>query len=218
MAAILGISAFYHDSAAALVVDGRIVAAAQEERFTRIKHDAAFPAHAIRYGLREAGLSPADLDYVAFYDKPLTKFERLLETYLAYAPAGFLSFRLAMPLWLKDKLHMRRTLRTAWTAPPAPADLHRPSREPRRQRFFPSPFDRAAIVTLDGVGEWSTAALGVGEGNRMPDRPHRVPALAGPALFGVHLLLRLQGQQRRIQADGPGPLRAARPQPNEART
>lgn len=117
MAAILGISAFYHDSAAAMVVDGRIVAAAQEERFTRIKHDAAFPAHAIRYCLGEAGLSPADLDYVAFYDKPLTKFERLLETYLAYAPAGFRSFRLAMPLWLKDKLHMRRTLREGLDGP-----------------------------------------------------------------------------------------------------
>src|SRR5215467_9961684 len=111
MAAILGISAFYHDSAAALVVDGRIVAAAQEERFTRIKHDPAFPARAVAYCLGEAGLSPGDLDYVAFYDKPLTKFERLLETYLAYAPAGFRSFRLAMPLWLKDKLHMRRMIR-----------------------------------------------------------------------------------------------------------
>ena len=111
MTAILGISAFYHDSAAALVVDGEIVAAAQEERFTRIKHDAAFPAHAIDYCLREGKLAADDVDYVAFYDKPLTKFERLLETYLAYVPSGFRSFRLAMPLWLKDKLHMRRTLR-----------------------------------------------------------------------------------------------------------
>ena len=113
MTAILGISAFYHDSAAALVVDGQIVAAAQEERFTRIKHDPAFPARAIEFCLSEAGLTPGQLDYVAFYDKPLTKFERLLETYLAYAPAGFRSFRLAMPLWLKDKLHMRRTIRQA---------------------------------------------------------------------------------------------------------
>src|SRR5208282_3255721 len=111
MTAILGISAFYHDSAAALVVDGQVVAAAQEERFTRIKHDPAFPTHALDYCLHEGGLSPDDVDYVAFYDKPLTKFERLLETYLAYAPSGFRSFRLAMPLWLKDKLHMRRTLR-----------------------------------------------------------------------------------------------------------
>src|SRR5213596_3314543 len=111
MTAILGISAFYHDSAAALVVDGDIAAAAQEERFSRKKHDPGFPGKAIAYCLKEAGLKPEQLDYVAFYDKPLTKFDRLLETYLAYAPAGFRSFRLAMPLWLKDKLHMRRTLR-----------------------------------------------------------------------------------------------------------
>ena len=113
MTAILGLSAFYHDSAAALVVDGRIAAAAQEERFTRVKHDPAFPGEAVAYCLREANLSPADVDYVAFYDKPLTKFERLLETYLAYAPVGFKSFRQAIPLWLKDKLHMRRTIRRA---------------------------------------------------------------------------------------------------------
>src|SRR6266550_125175 len=111
MTAILGISAFYHDSGAALVVDGEIVAAAQEERFTRKKHDPGFPANAIAYCLKEAGLTAEELSYVAFYDKPLTKFDRLLETYLAYAPKGFNSFRLAMPLWLKDKLHMRRTLR-----------------------------------------------------------------------------------------------------------
>src|ERR1043166_2451495 len=111
MTAILGISAFYHDSAAALVVDGDIVAAAQEERFTRKKHDAGFPTNAIDYCLRESGLAAKQLGYVAFYDKPLAKFDRLLETYLAYAPRGFRSFRLAMPLWLKDKLHMRRTLR-----------------------------------------------------------------------------------------------------------
>src|SRR5207244_2756718 len=111
MTAILGISAFYHDSAAALVVDGEIVAAAQEERFSRKKHDPAFPASAIAYCLKEGGLRTEDLNYIAFYDKPLTKFDRLLETYLAYAPAGFASFRQAMPLWLKDKLHMRRTLR-----------------------------------------------------------------------------------------------------------
>ena len=128
MTAILGISAFYHDSAAALVLDGQIVGAAQEERFTRIKHDSAFPTQAIDYCLREGGLSPGDLDYVAFYDKPLTKFERLLETYLAYVPSGFRSFKLAMPLWLKDKLHMRRTLRRGLERPePCTADLHRPS-------------------------------------------------------------------------------------------
>ena len=138
MAAILGISAFYHDSAAALVVDGRIVAAAQEERFTRIKHDPAFPGPGrSSTACARPGCRPDDLDYVAFYDKPLTKFERLLETYLAYAPAGFRSFRLAMPLWLKDKLHLRRTLRQRpGRADPRAAGLHRPSREPRRQRLL----------------------------------------------------------------------------------
>ena len=135
MTVVLGSRAFYHDSAAALVVDGRIVAAAQEERFTRKKHDPGFPALRRRYCLAEAGLTPDELDYVAFYDKPLTKFERLLETYLAFAPAGFRSFRMAMPLWLKDKLHLRRTIRRGLGRPtPGPARLHRPSREPRRQR------------------------------------------------------------------------------------
>jgi carbamoyltransferase len=168
MTAILGISAFYHDSAAALVLDGHIAAAAQEERFTRIKHDPAFPTHAIAYCLRQGGLSPADLDYVAFYDKPLTKFERLLETYLAYAPRGFRSFRLAMPLWLKDKLHMRRTLRNALGGLTHVRLIFTDHHESHAaSAFFPSPFDRAAIITLDGVGEWSTATWGVGEGNRI---------------------------------------------------
>ncbi len=168
MAAILGISAFYHDSAAALVVDGRIVGAAQEERFSRKKHDAAFPARAAEACLREAGITADDLDYVAFYDKPLTKFERLLETYLAYAPSGFRSFRLAIPLWLKDKLHMRGTIRRglggAARARLVFADHHETH---AASAFFPSPFDSAAILTLDGVGEWTTAAFGVGEGNRI---------------------------------------------------
>jgi carbamoyltransferase len=168
MNAILGLSAFYHDSAAALVVDGRIVAAAQEERFTRKKHDPAFPANAIEYCLREAGLKPEQLNYVAFYDKPLTKFDRLLETYLAYAPAGFRSFRMAMPLWLKDKLHMRRTLReqfrSASNAPLVFTDHHESH---AASAFFPSPYDRAAVLTIDGVGEWSTVTYGVGEGNKL---------------------------------------------------
>jgi carbamoyltransferase len=168
MAAILGISAFYHDSAAALVVDGRIVAAAQEERFTRIKHDPAFPAQALHYCLQEGGIAPDELDYVAFYDKPLTKFERLLETYLAFAPVGFRSFRLAMPLWLKDKLHMRRTLRRGLGGPTRARLIFTDHHESHAaSAFFPSPFDRAAIVTLDGVGEWSTATFGVGEENRI---------------------------------------------------
>jgi carbamoyltransferase len=168
MTAILGISAFYHDSAAALVVDGQIVAAAQEERFTRLKHDPAFPARAIEYCLRQAELSSQDLDYVAFYDKPLTKFERLLETYLAYVPSGFRSFRLAMPLWLKDKLHMRRTLRRGLGGDTQARLIFTDHHESHAaSAFFPSPFDRAAILTLDGVGEWSTATFGVGEANRV---------------------------------------------------
>jgi len=168
MTAILGISAFYHDSAAALVVDGDIVAAAQEERFTRKKHDPGFPAHAIAYCLAEGGLPPEALDYVVFYDKPLTKFDRLLETYLAYAPAGFKSFRLAMPLWLKDKLHLRRTLRQRLRAARRARLVFTDHHESHAaSAFFPSPFERAAILTLDGVGEWSTATFGVGEGNQL---------------------------------------------------
>src|SRR5205807_2211938 len=145
-----------------------IAAAAQEERFTRIKHDPAFPTHAVEYCLRAAGLSPDDLDHVAFYDKPLAKFDRLLETYLAYAPAGFRSFRLAMPLWLKDKLHMRRTLRQQLRAAGKTPMLFTDHHESHAaSAFFPSPFDSAAILTVDGVGEWSTATLGVGEGNKL---------------------------------------------------
>ena len=113
MSRILGISAFYHDSAAALIVDGDITAAAQEERFTRIKHDHEFPTHAVKYCLEEAGIEPEDLDYVVFYDKPLQKFDRLLETYVAYAPSGFRSFLMAMPLWLKTKLHLPREIKKA---------------------------------------------------------------------------------------------------------
>ena len=168
MSAILGISAFYHDSAAALIIDGQIIAAAQEERFTRIKHDPAFPAHAIEYCLREAGLCANDLDYVGFYDKPLAKFERLLETYLAYVPAGFFSFRQAMPLWLKEKLHMRRTLRSELGGSNSARLIFTDHHESHAaSAFFPSPFERAAILTLDGVGEWSTATLGVGNGNQI---------------------------------------------------
>jgi carbamoyltransferase len=166
--AILGISAFYHDSAAALVVDGKIVAAAQEERFTRKKHDAAFPDRAVAFCLAEAGLRPADLDYVVFYDKPFTKFDRLLETYLAFAPAGFRSFRLAMPLWLKEKLHLRRTLRRHLAGADRARLIFTDHHESHAaSAFFPSPFERAAFLTLDGVGEWSTATFGTGEGNQL---------------------------------------------------
>jgi carbamoyltransferase len=168
MTAILGISAFYHDSAAALVVDGRISAAAQEERFTRKKHDASLPRQAIAYCLSAGGLTAADLDYIAFYDKPLTKFERLIETYLAFAPRGFRSFRLAMPLWLKEKLHMRRTLRDGLGGETKARLVFTDHHESHAaSAFFPSPFEDAAIVTLDGVGEWTTTTIGVGEKNRI---------------------------------------------------
>jgi carbamoyltransferase len=168
MTAILGISAFYHDSAAALVVDGEIVAAAQEERFTRKKHDPAFPSRAVAYCLAEAGLRPDQVDYVAFYDKPLTKFERLLETYLAFAPEGFRSFAMAMPLWLKDKLHMRRTIRAGLGGPTRARLVFTDHHESHAaSAFFPSPYEEAAVLTLDGVGEWSTATIGRGVGNKI---------------------------------------------------
>ncbi len=168
MPAILGLSAFYHDSAAALVVDGDIVAAAQEERFTRIKHDHEFPTHAVDYCLREASLMPEQLDYVVFYDKPLLKFDRLLETYLAFAPEGFQSFLMAMPLWLKTKLHLPREIRKAlggrYTKRIAFTGHHESH---AASTFFPSRYEDAAILTLDGVGEWDTATIGHGQGNKI---------------------------------------------------
>lgn len=172
MIAILGVSAFYHDSAAALIIDGKIIAAAQEERFTRKKHDAAFPAEAVAYCLKEGGLDPGQLDYVVFYEKPLTKFDRLLETYLAYAPAGFRNFRMAMPVWLKEKLHLRRTLRNHLPGALSGAGRARlvfteHHESHAASAFFPSPFASAAFLTLDGVGEWSTATFGTGEGNQL---------------------------------------------------
>ncbi len=168
MTAILGVSAFYHDSAATLVIDGELVAAAQEERFTRKKHDYDFPQHAVDYCLTAAGLNPEDLDYVGFYDKPLLKFERLLETYLAFVPRGYRSFRQAIPLWLKQKLHlpreMRKGLHHRYRGRFVFTDHHESH---AASAFFPSPFDEAAILTLDGVGEWSTACIGCGRGNRI---------------------------------------------------
>ena len=169
---VLGISAFYHDSAAALVEDGRIVAAAQEERFSRKKHDARFPVHAVEYCLGAAGVRPNAIDYVAFYDKPFLKFERLLETYLSFAPRGFQSFRMALPLWIREKLFQKDLLRT---------ELRRymPEFTPERllftehhlshaaSAFFPSPFDEAAVLTMDGVGEWATTSASVGKGNTL---------------------------------------------------
>ncbi len=165
---ILGISAFYHDSAAALVTDGEIIAAAQEERFTRKKHDFGFPKQAIEYCLHEAGIDAQDLDYVGFYDKPFAKFDRLLETYLAYAPAGFISFCKAMPLWLRQKLHLPRQMDKGLGRQYKKRYVFTDHHESHAaSAFFPSPFDEAAILTIDGVGEWATAACGVGRGNRI---------------------------------------------------
>ncbi len=168
MTNIVGISALYHDSAAALIVDGRIVAAAQEERFTRKKHDPDFPANAIDYCLNAGGVRPEDIDYVAFYEKPFLKFDRLLETYLAFAPTGFRSFRMAMPALLKNKIHLRRLLQREFKAARKSRFVFLEHHESHAaSAFFPSPFDEAAILTVDGVGEWSTATIGVGEGNRL---------------------------------------------------
>lgn len=183
MTAILGISAFYHDSAAALVVDGRIVAAAQEERFSRKKHDHEFPTHAVDFCLKQGGLTPDQLDYVGFYDKPLLKFGRLIETYLAYAPTGFESFRQAMPLWLRQKLHLPREMSAALGGAYSKRYVFTEHHESHAaSAFFPSPFDEAAILTMDGVGEWATMSYGVGKGNRIAlsgqmDFPHSLGLL-----------------------------------------
>lgn len=172
---ILGISAYYHDAAACLVINGKIIAAAQEERFTRVKHDPSFPNHAISYCLKEAGISANDLDHIVFYDKPFLKFERLLETYLAFAPRGFKSFATSLPVWLKDKLFQKSVITKAMT------DLwgkdirwgdrllfseHHLSHA--ASAFFPSPFEEAAVLTMDGVGEWTTTSLAIGsKGNNL---------------------------------------------------
>ena len=157
---ILGISAFYHDSAARLVGDGEIVAAAQEERFTRKKHDARFPDHAVALLPRGRRHRVGDVDHVVFYDKPLLKFERLLETYLAFAPRGLPLVPTAMPLWLREKLFQKRVLRDDLPGSPAATEaqlrVHRAPPSHAASAFFPSPFDEAAILTLDGVGEWAT--------------------------------------------------------------
>jgi carbamoyltransferase len=168
---ILGISCYYHDAAAALIQDGKIVAAAQEERFSRIRHDQDYPAKAIDYCLREAGLSPGDLTHIVFYDKPWLKFERILETYLAFAPRGLSSFLMAMPMWLKEKLRTDQLIRkhAADNKQSFAGELlfmrHHDSHA--ASAFFPSPFEEAAILTLDGVGEWATTSWGIGRGNRI---------------------------------------------------
>jgi len=170
---VLGVSAFYHDSAAALVEDGAITAAAQEERFTRKKHDASFPRHAISYCLAESGSTLADIDYVVFYDKPFLKFERLLETYLAFAPRGFFSFKTAIPVWLKEKLFQKDILRKRfktfdddfdWQEKLLFAEHHQSH---AASAFFPSPFEEALVLTMDGVGEWATTSVAMGKGNKL---------------------------------------------------
>ncbi len=171
---ILGISAFYHDSAAALLRGGEIIAAAQEERFTRRKHDARFPVHAIRYCLAEEGIPLDAVDWIVFYEKPFLKFERLLETYLAFAPRGLRSFQMAMPLWLREKLFQKTLLRgelrgiggqsTDWERKLLFAEHHLSH---AASAFFPSPFEEAAVLTMDGVGEWATTSLAEGRGNRL---------------------------------------------------
>jgi carbamoyltransferase len=171
---ILGISAYYHDSAAALLRGGEVIAAAQEERFSRKKHDARFPQHAIRYCLSEAAISVTELDYVVFYDKPILKFDRLLETYLSYAPRGFRSFLTAMPQWMKEKLHLKQLLRSSLAAveggparvlPPLLFSEHHQSHA--ASAFFPSPFERAAVLCMDGVGEWATTSVWLGNGHHL---------------------------------------------------
>ena len=170
---VLGISAFYHDSAAALLVDGRVVAAAQEERFSRRKGDARFPEAAVRFCLEHAGARLADLDLVAFYDKPFLKFERLLETYLAFAPRGFASFRLALPLWLREKLFQKSLLRRHLAAIDPDFDWRRRLAFSEHHlshaasAFFPSPFSEAVVLTMDGVGEWATTSVALGRDNAL---------------------------------------------------
>jgi len=186
---ILGISAYYHDSAAALIGDGDIVAAAQEERFTRKKHDAGFPGHAIAYCLEEAGIALTDVDHIVFYDKPLVKFERLLETYLAYAPSGFRSFLKAMPVWLKEKLYLKSVLKKELAVLAGCKQSQVPTllftehhQAHAASAFFPSPFEKAAVMCLDGVGEWASSSVWLGDGNRLTpqwemDFPHSLGLL-----------------------------------------
>src|SRR5438309_4149251 len=163
---ILGLSAFYHDSAACLVRDGEIIAAAQEERFTRKKHDASFPKHAVMYCLREGGINVNELEYVAFYEKPFLKFDRILHSYLAYAPTGLRSFLMAIPLWIRERIWMKELIKkelgyAGTIIFPEHHESHAAS------AFFPSPYQEAAFLTVDGVGEWTTTSFGVGRGNQI---------------------------------------------------
>ena len=185
---ILGISAFYHDSAAALIDDGNIVAAAQEERFTRKKHDPGFPEHAILYCLEEAAIGLDRIDHVVFFEKPFLKFERLLETYLANAPRGFASFRAAMPVWVKQKLFQKANLVKALKPYSESGDIedkllfaeHHQSHA--ASAFYPSPFEEAVVLTMDGVGEWATTSVSIGRGNQLEP----VREIHWPHSLGLH--------------------------------
>ena len=210
MTHILGLSAFYHDSAAALLTDGEIVAAAQEERFTRFKHDARFPSRAVAFCLNEAGVSARDLDAVAFYETPLVKFDRLLETFLGEAPRGFELFQEAMPVWAQVKLQLPARIRTE--LPGFSGELHFTDHHESHaaSAFFPSPFESAAILTLDAVGRMEYQHVRARSRKRARSHPRAAfSTFAGHAVFGVHVLRRLQGQFRRIQVDGSGALRQA---------
>ncbi|MGH9239915.1 MAG: carbamoyltransferase family protein, partial [Vicinamibacterales bacterium] len=169
---VLGLSAYYHDSAAALVVDGRVVAAAQEERFTRRKHDARFPVNAVRFCLEYSGGTPDDIDAVVFYEKPFLKFERLIETYLSFAPRGYRSFAMAMPLWIREKLFQKDLLarelaRLGFMRPAERILFTEHHQSHAASAFYPSPFSEAVVLTMDGVGEWTTTSVSVGRGKTL---------------------------------------------------
>jgi carbamoyltransferase len=186
---IIGISAFYHDSAAALVIDGNIISAAQEERFTRKKHDPSFPSNSIKFILEDNNLCLTDIDYVVFYDKPLVKFERILETYLSYAPRGLRSFLMAMPIWLKEKLFLKETLKRELSALSGLSKKHLPQlmftehhQSHAASAFYPSPYEKSAVLCIDGVGEWATTSVWLGDGNKLTplweiDFPHSLGLL-----------------------------------------
>ena len=173
MTSILGISAFYHDSAAAIIIDGKIVAAAQEERFTRVKHDSNYPFNSVQFVLKFANLSLKDVDHIVFYEKPFLKFERLLETYVAFAPKGFLSFSKAMPLWLREKLFQKKMLLNELKRhdenfkDTSKINFSEHHLSHAASAFYPSPFDEALILTMDGVGEWATSTIAIGKGNKI---------------------------------------------------
>ena len=193
MKKILGISAFYHDSAASLIIDGKIVAATQEERFTRIKHTPDFPVESIKYCLDEGGLTLDELDAIVFYDKPLLKFERLLQTYYAFAPKGLISFLKAIPVWIKEKLFLKKLIYDGLSLV---GDYNKKKIKllfPEHHlshaasAFYPSAFEESAILTIDGVGEWSTASICLGKGNQIEVVQEMEFLIQLASLYGIHL-------------------------------